>query len=94
MLLTATWLTPPIPHVDAHRCDDGLNQAYREQEDGAWIDDTSDMTIWRELGPDEIDIPAPLVSMVYVRKGEKKPFCPMWKRAIAKAQAKAAEGGK
>ena len=47
-----------------------------------------------ELGPDEIDIPAPLVSMVYVRKGEKKPFCPMWKRAIAKAQAKAAEGGK
>ena len=25
-----------------------------EQEDGAWIDDTSDMTIWRELGPDEV----------------------------------------
>ena len=23
-------------------------------DDGAWIDDTSDMTIWRELGPDEV----------------------------------------
>ena len=30
----------------------------------------------------------------YVRKGEKKPFCPMWQRAKAKAEAKAAEGGK
>lgn len=44
-----------------------------------------------ELGPDEIDIPAPLIDMIYVRKGEKKPFCPMWKRAMAKAAAKAAE---
>ena len=26
-----------------------------------------------ELGPDEIDVPAPLIDMVYVRKGEKKP---------------------
>ena len=25
-----------------------------EKDDGAWIDDTSDMTIWRELGPDEV----------------------------------------
>ena len=44
--------------------------------------------------PDEIDIPAPVVDMIYVRKGEKKPFCPMWQRAVAKAKAKAAEGGK
>ena len=47
-----------------------------------------------ELGPDEIDVPAPVVDMVYVRQGEKKPFCPMWKRNKAKAEAKAAEGGK
>ena len=47
-----------------------------------------------ELGPDEIDVPAPIVDMVYVRQGEKKPFCPMWKRNKAKAEAKAAKGGK
>lgn len=50
-----------------------------------------------ELGPDEIDIPAPIVDLVYVRTGEKKPLCPMWQRAKAKAEAKAreaAEGGK
>lgn len=49
-----------------------------------------------ELGPDDIDVPAPIVDMVYVRTGEKKPFCPMWQRAKAKAEAKAreaAEGG-
>ncbi len=42
-----------------------------------------------ELGPDEIDVAAPIIDMVYVRTGEKKPFCPMWQRAKAKA-----EGGK
>ncbi|MEG1632886.1 MAG: CoA transferase subunit A [Oscillospiraceae bacterium] len=42
-----------------------------------------------ELAPDEIDVPAPVIDMVYVRTGEKKPFCPMWQRAKAKA-----EGGK
>ena len=47
-----------------------------------------------QLGPDEIDVPAPVIDMVYVRTGEKKPFCPMWQRARAKAEAKkAAEGG-
>ena len=46
-----------------------------------------------ELGPEEIDVPAPIIDMVYVRKGEKKPMCPMWKRAKAKAEAKAKEGG-
>ena len=37
-----------------------------------------------QLGPDEIDIPAPIIDMVYVRTREKKPFCPMWKRAMEK----------
>lgn len=46
-----------------------------------------------ELSPNEIDVPAPIIDMVYARQGEKKPFCPMWKRARAKAEAKA-EGGK
>lgn len=47
-----------------------------------------------ELGPDEIDVVAPIIDMVYVRTGEKKPFCPMWQRAKAKAEAKKAEGGR
>ncbi|MDD4599536.1 Acetate CoA-transferase subunit alpha [bioreactor metagenome] len=42
-----------------------------------------------ELGPEEIDVAAPIIDMVYVRTGEKKPFCLMWQRAKAKA-----EGGK
>lgn len=44
-----------------------------------------------ELSPEEIDVPAPILDMVYVRTGEKKPLCPMWQRAKAKAEAK---GGK
>ncbi len=47
-----------------------------------------------ELGPDDIDVPAPIIDMVFVREGEKKPFCPMWKRNKAKAEAAKAEGGK
>ena len=50
-----------------------------------------------ELGPEEIDVPAPIVDMIYVKTGEKKPLCPMWQRAKAKAEAKAkakTEGGK
>ena len=43
-----------------------------------------------ELGPDDIDVPAPIIDMVYVRTGEKKPICPMWQRARAKAEG----GGK
>lgn len=42
-----------------------------------------------ELGPDDIDVAAPIIDMVYVRTGEKKPFCPMWQHAKAKE-----EGGK
>ncbi len=45
-----------------------------------------------ELGPDEIDVPAPIVDMIYVRQGEKRPLPNSWKRQIAKLQAKA-EGG-
>lgn len=46
-----------------------------------------------ELSPEEIDVPAPVIDMVYVRVGEKRPLCPMWQRAKAKAEAKA-KGGK
>ncbi|MCF0246362.1 MAG: CoA transferase subunit A [Ileibacterium sp.] len=54
------------------------------------IAEVEDLVDIGELGPDEIDVPAPIVDMVVVRQGEKKPFCPMWKRAKAKAEA----GGK
>ena len=47
-----------------------------------------------ELGPEDIDIPAPIVDMVYARTGEKRPLYPMWLEMMAKeAKAKAAEGG-
>ncbi len=48
-----------------------------------------------ELGPEEIDVPAPIIDMVYVRNGEKRPLYPMWQRAKAKAEAKIkkSEGG-
>ena len=51
-----------------------------------------------ELDPDEIDVAAPIIDMVYVRTGEKKPFCLVWQKAMAKEKAKAeekevAEGG-
>ncbi len=41
-----------------------------------------------EIGPDEVDIAAPVIDMVYVREGEKKPFCPMWQRARAEGGRK------
>ena len=37
-----------------------------------------------ELGPEEIDVPAPVIDMIYERTGEKRPMCPMWQRAKAK----------
>lgn len=43
-----------------------------------------------ELGPNEIDIPAPLVDMIYVREGNTRHMCPYWQRLKQKAQ----EGGK
>lgn len=54
------------------------------------IAEVEDLVEIGELDPDEIDIPAPIVDMIVVRQGEKKPFCPMWQRAKAKAEA----GGK
>ena len=42
-----------------------------------------------ELGPEEIDLPAPVVDMVYLRTGERKYLPKMWQRLKAKA-----EGGK
>ena len=42
-----------------------------------------------ELGPEEIDVPAPVIDMVYESTGEKRYLCPMWQKLKAKA-----EGGK
>ena len=39
-----------------------------------------------ELGPEEIDVPAPVIDMIYERTDEKRPMCPMWQRAKAKAE--------
>ncbi|HNY00256.1 MAG TPA: CoA transferase subunit A [Oscillospiraceae bacterium] len=47
-----------------------------------------------ELGPDEIDVPAPIVDMIYVKQGEKRPMYNSWKRQIAKIQAASEKGGK
>lgn len=47
-----------------------------------------------ELAPDEIDIPAPIVDMVYVRQGEKKPFCLMWQKQRNDEELKVMEGSK
>ena len=44
-----------------------------------------------QLSPEEIAIPAPIVDMVYERQGEKRYVCPMWKKARARAEAKAQE---
>lgn len=55
------------------------------------IVEVEDLVEVGELGPEEIDVPAPIVDMVYVRTGEKRPLCPMWQRAKAKAEA---TGGK
>lgn len=52
------------------------------------IAEVEDLVELGELSPEEIDVPAPIIDMVYVRTGEKKPLCPMWQRAKAKAEAK------
>lgn len=44
-----------------------------------------------DLDPDCIDVSAPIVDMIYVRQGEKKPVYPSWKRAMDKIKAKEAE---
>lgn len=55
------------------------------------IAEVEDLVEVGDLSPEEIAVPAPIIDMVYVRTGEKKPLCPMWQRAKAKAEAK---GGK
>ncbi len=45
-----------------------------------------------ELAPNEIDVPAPLVDMIYVRKGNVRHMCPYWQRL--KAKQKEQEGGR
>ncbi len=54
------------------------------------ICEVEDLVEVGELDPDEIDVPAPVIDYIYVRQGEKKPLCPMWQRAKAKAEG----GGK
>ena len=44
-----------------------------------------------ELDPDEIHVSAPIVDMIYVRQGEKRPLPNMWKRELERLKAK---GGK
>lgn len=44
-----------------------------------------------DLGPDDIDVPAPVVDLVYVRQQEKRIYYPMWKKLRAKAEARAAK---
>lgn len=42
-----------------------------------------------ELSPEQIDVPAPLVDMVYVRNGEnRRHTCPLWQRLKEKGGAK------
>lgn len=41
------------------------------------------------LKPQEIDVPAPIVDMVYVKNGETGGFCNMWKKAKEKAERSA-----
>lgn len=45
-----------------------------------------------ELTPEEIDVPAPIVDMVYVRTGQVRHTCPLWQRLRAKAEAEGKGG--
>ena len=39
-----------------------------------------------ELGPQEINVPSPVVDMIYVKQGPVGEFCNVWKRARDKAK--------
>ena len=39
-----------------------------------------------ELSPEEIDVPAPIIDMVYVKTGPVGEFCNVWKRAKEKSE--------
>ncbi len=48
-----------------------------------------------ELGPNDINVPAPLVDMIYVREGDNvRHVCPLWQRLKQKQKEKEQEGGK
>lgn len=50
------------------------------------IVEAEELVEFGELGPEEIDIPAPIVDMVYVRTGQTRHMCPLWQRLKAKAE--------
>lgn len=50
------------------------------------IVEAEELVEFGELGPEEIDVPAPLIDMVYVRTGNTRHTCPMWQRLRAKAK--------
>ncbi|MDD3222547.1 MAG: CoA transferase subunit A [Clostridia bacterium] len=50
------------------------------------IVEVEELVEFGELGPEEIDVPAPIVDMIYVRSGETRHVCPMWQRLRAKAE--------
>ena len=54
------------------------------------IVEAEELVEFGELGPNEIDVPAPLVDMIYIRKGNTRHVCPYWQKLKQKAQ----EGGK
>ena len=59
------------------------------------IVEAEELVEFGELGPEEIDVPAPIIDMVYVRSGENtRHTCPLWQRLRAKAEAAEAKGGK
>lgn len=53
------------------------------------IVEVEELVEFGELGPNEIDVPAPLVDMIYVRQGNTRHVCPYWQRLKEKQ-----EGGK
>ena len=57
------------------------------------IAEVEDVVEIGELGPEDIDVPAPIVDFVYPRQGEKRPMYPSWARQKAKAEAKAKAKG-
>ncbi len=44
-----------------------------------------------ELDPEQIHVPAPIVDMLYIRQGEKRPMHLNWQRMIEKIKSKEAE---
>ena len=50
------------------------------------IVETDELVEVGDLSPEEIDIPAPIVDMVYEKTGTVGEFCNTWKKAKAKAE--------